>query len=173
MEETKDVSIRSVAIKYGLISGLIGIIYFVVVDFAGLVGVSALQWVAYLITAVLIFLAHKEYIRDGDGYMSYGQGLGLGTLLSLVSAVLSSVFAYFYISFINTDYIANLREITLQKYYESGMGEQMIEKSIEIFDQWTTPVMILVIGIISGVFIGFIISLIVSAITKKSRPEFA
>lgn len=173
MEETKDVSPKSVAIKYGLINGLIGIVFFVIVDFTSLHGSTVLQWVPLLVTAGLMFFAHKEFIKDGDGFMSYGQGLGIGTLMALVSAVLSSIFTYFYVSFINAEYISNLREMTLQNYYESGMNEEMIETSMQYFDQWTTPTSMLIMGIIIGVFAGFIVSLIISAITKKSRPEFA
>lgn len=172
MEETKDVSVRSVSIKYGVISGLIGIILFIVTDFAGLAGNQALQWVGVPILAAIVFLAHKEFVRDGDGFMSYGQGLGIGTLLSLVSSVLSSVFTFIYTSYVNPAFIEAIREKAEMDMEEQGMSDAQIEQAMQFTESFTSPMALMIFGIIGGVFFGFLISLIVAAITKVSRPEF-
>lgn len=172
MEETKNVSLRSVAIKYGLISGLLGIILLVIIDFAGLAGNQAAQWFGLLIVAIVMYFAHKEYINEGDGYMSYGQGLGLGTLMSLVSSVLSSIFFFIYVKFVNTAYMENMQEQQIMAMEERGMSDAEIEQAMKLTESFTSPAAMLIFGIIMGVFFGFLVALIVSAITKKSRPEF-
>ncbi|MEQ8580674.1 MAG: DUF4199 domain-containing protein [Marinoscillum sp.] len=172
MEETKNISIKSVAIKYGLISGLIGIIFFLVIDFAGLSGNQSVSWIGILFTAVIMYFAQKEFIKEGDGYMNYGEGLGLGTLMSLVSAVISSIFTYIYVSFVNPQFIENIRQAQVIAMEEEGMSDAQIEQAMKISENFTGPTGLLIFGLIGGVFVGFLISLIISAITKKSRPEF-
>ena len=58
-----------------------------------------------IITIVIIFLAHKYYKDNGDGFMSYGQGIGIGFWIGLVSAVISSIFTYIYAKFIDPSFI--------------------------------------------------------------------
>lgn len=172
MEETKDVSMKSVALKYGLINGLVGVIFFLIVDFAGLSGNQSVSWFGLIFTAVIMFLAQKEFIRDGDGYMNYGQGLGLGTLMSLVSAIISSIFVYIYVSFVNTAFVENIRQQQVVAMEEQGMSDTQIEQAMKMSENFTGPTAMLIFGIIFGVFFGFLISLLISAITKKTRPEF-
>ncbi len=172
MEETKDVSMKSVALKYGVIAGLTGIVYFLVLDFTGNAGNQALGFVGILFTAIIMFLAHKEFIRDGDGFMNYGQGLGLGTLMSLVSSIISSIFTFIYVSYINEAFMDTIKEQQVIALEEQGMSDAQIEQALKMSESFTGPTALLIFGIIGGVFFGFIVSLIISAITKKARPEF-
>ncbi|MFT7031067.1 MAG: hypothetical protein ACI83W_001277 [Marinoscillum sp.] len=172
MEESKDVSMKSVALKYGVISGLIGIIYFLILDFSGMSANQSLGMVGLLFAAVIMFLAQKEFIRDGDGFMNYGQGLGLGTLMSLVSSIISSIFTFIYISYVNTSFMETVKQQQIVTLEEQGMSDAQIEQALKMSESFSGPTAMLIFGIIGGVFFGFIISLIVSAITKKSRPEF-
>lgn len=171
-EETKDVSIKSVALKYGLIYGLLSIIFFIAIDFSGQAGNQSLSWFGLLITAVVMYFAHKEFIRDGDGYMNYGQGLGLGTLMSLIGATISSIFTYVYIQFVNPTFLENVKQAQIIAMEEKGMSDTQIEQAMKISENFTGPTAMLIFGIVFGVFFGFIIALIISAITKKTRPEF-
>ena len=87
MEEKSDVSKRSVAIKWGAISGLLAIIIFVIQDFTGLAGNQSYSWIVMVISlaigVTILIMAQKEFINGGDGYMTYGEGLGIGTLMAL------------------------------------------------------------------------------------------
>ena len=87
MEETNDVSKKSIAFKYGIVGGLIGIIVFVVQDFTGISSDPSLSWIgtvlSIVISAAIITVGHNEFKKNGDGFMNYGEGLGLGTLISL------------------------------------------------------------------------------------------
>jgi tetrahydromethanopterin S-methyltransferase subunit G len=171
MEENEEGYIpspRKIGIKYGLITGVISIILFIALDFAGQSNNQSLQWIGIAITAVIIFLAQQEFKKEGDGFMSYGQALGVGTWLVLISAVLSSVFTYIYITAINTNYMDNVKEQQIMELEERGMSDAQIEQALN----FTTPEIILVFGLVGGFIFGFIIALIISAITKKSRPEF-
>ena len=110
-EQNESVSVKQVAIKWGLISGILSIVVFLVVYFAGMMGNSWIGLVSAVITVVLMVLAHKEFKESGNGYMSYGQGLGLGTLMVTIGSVISALFSYIYIKFINTGYIQEVLDM--------------------------------------------------------------
>jgi hypothetical protein len=172
MEEQELPSTRSIGIKYGVISALIGIITVVIIDFAGLVGNSAVQWGGTLITLVILFLAHKEFKDQGDGFMEYKEGLGIGVWFALIGSVISSAFMGIYTSFINPQYSANLLELQRIEMEEQGtMSDAQIEQALEITSKFVSPLGITITSLIFGFIITFIIALILSAITKKSRPE--
>ncbi|MEQ8473681.1 MAG: DUF4199 domain-containing protein [Marinoscillum sp.] len=176
MEETSDVSMKSVAIKYGVIAGLIGIIFFVIQDFAGLAGNPDFSWIgmviSIVITAVIITLAQKEYKKNGDQYMNYGEGLGLGTLLSLFSGIISSIFVYIYVSFINPEFVENIRQQQIVAMEEQGMSDAQIEQGMKMAENFSGPTAMFIFGLLGAVFFGFVVSLVVSAFIKKTRPEF-
>ncbi len=170
MTEESSVSTRSVGVKWGVISGLVGIILFLILDFTGQTN-GPLRWIGIVFSIVLIYLAHKEYKDEGDTYMSYGQGVGIGLWMSIVSAGISSVFTYIYIKFINTSYTDFIREEQIRAMEEQGMSDSEIDQAMEIAGAFTTPEAIFGLGLIMGVIFGLIIALIVSAITKKDKPE--
>ncbi len=176
MEETTDVSKKSVAIKYGVIGGLVSIILFVIMDFAGVSGNPSLTWVNTVLSLVifvaLIAVGQREFKKNGDGFMSYGEGLGLGTLLSLVSGIISSIFVYVYVSFINSAYIDNIRQQQVESMEKQGMSDAQIEQAMKMAENFSGPIAMLIFGILGSVFFGFVVSLVVSAFTKESRPEF-
>ena len=171
MEEATQPTIKSTAVKWGVINGLISIIFFVVVDFAGQAGNQALSWIGGVIFLVLLILAHREFKSDGDGYMSFGQGLGIGTLIALISSLISSVFTFVYVSFINTNFIDAIREKQIEAMEESGQTQAQIDQAMPFVDMFTSPAAMLIMGILMGVLFGFIISLIVTIFTKNQDPE--
>lgn len=176
MEETNDVSKKSIAFKYGIVGGLIGIIVFVVQDFTGISSDPSLSWIgtvlSIVISAAIITVGHNEFKKNGDGFMNYGEGLGLGTLISLVSSIISSIFVYIYVSFINPAFLENVRLQQIEAMEKQGMSDAQIEQGMKMAENFSGPTAMLIFGIIGGVFFGFIISLVVSAFTKKSREEF-
>ncbi len=170
-EENEQVSVKQVAIKWGLILGIISIVLFLAIYFGGLLGESWPGWIGAVFSAGIIYLAHKEFKELGDGYMSYGKGLGIGTLTSVISGAVSSTFSYVYIKFINLDYTTELLDNTRFKMEESGQGEDQIDMAMEMTEKFMTPEIMFGLGMFMAVLFGFIISLIVSAITKNNDPS--
>ena len=165
------VSTKSISVKWGMINGFISIIFFVLVDFAGMAGNQALNWVGGLIFLILLVLAHREFKSEGDGYMSFGQGLGIGTLIALISSIISSVFTFIYVSFINDNFIEAIREKSIADMEKAGQSDAQIDQAMQFVEMFTSPVALLIMGILMGVFFGFIVSLIVTIFTKNQDPE--
>ncbi|MDN5215857.1 DUF4199 domain-containing protein [Fulvivirgaceae bacterium BMA12] len=159
-------------LKYGLILALINIGVSLITNLAGQ---GANQWLAFFIIviffAIVCFMAHKAFKDNGDGFMSYGQGLGIGAVMGLVAGLLSSIFSAIYVSYIDNSAMEEATQKQIEKMEERGMSDAQIDQAVEMMSMFQTPVMIVGFGLLYIFILGFIISLIVSAITKNSNPE--
>ncbi|EJF11439.1 MULTISPECIES: DUF4199 domain-containing protein [Pontibacter] len=171
MTETQP-SVSSVALKYGFIGALVSVVFTAVLL---ITGVNVSGWVGslgYLILIAFMVIAMKEYKKQNYGYMSYGQGLGIGTLVSLAFGVLGGVFMFIYTSFVDTEYTSNMMDKQRIELEERGMSDEQIEQAISMGESFSSPMMMIVWSIVGYLFIGFLISLIVAAVMKNKRPEF-
>ncbi|RAU81596.1 DUF4199 domain-containing protein [Pontibacter arcticus] len=173
MNETQtQPSVMSVALKYGGIAGLIIIVYTLILL---VVDLSSNQWlmsVGYLILIALIVLAMKAYKESNYGYMSYGQGLGIGTVVSAVAGLLGGIFMWIYTSFIDTAYMANMMEKQIMELENQGMSDEQIDAAMSMASSFQGPGMMVIGSLIGYIIVGFLLSLIISAIMKNSRPQF-
>jgi hypothetical protein len=168
----QQVTTRGVGMQYGVIVGIIMIIYGTLLQVSGLaLEYQSLSYINYIFLGVVIYLAHKKFKEDGDGFMSYGQGLGIGFWISLIGGVISMVFSYIYMSFIDSTIMEQAMDKARYDMEEKGMSDAQIDQAMSITEKFMTPEMIFVMGIVGTLIFGFILSLIVSAITKKTDPQ--
>ena len=169
-QELEQSSVMSVSIKWGLILGVLLIAFGLVIQLAGMIGNQSVSMISYIFVIAAIYMAHKAYKDDGDGFMSYGQGLGIGTLTVLIGSVLGSIFSYINMKFIDTTIIETVKELQYEKMIEQGMSDVEIERTMDMSASFMTPGFIAIMAVVATVFFGFILSLIVSAITKNQNP---
>jgi hypothetical protein len=126
-----------------------------------------------LFLALCIFLFSKHY-RDKKlgGFITYGQGLGVGTLIGVFAGILFAFFTYVYIKFIDTSFIEKQLEIVQSKLLTQGMSEDEVEKATEFSKKFMTPGVMFISSIFSYGLVAFIISLITAAILKKEKDPF-
>jgi hypothetical protein len=171
MTETQP-SVSSVALKYGLMGALASIVYSAILLISG---VNVSGWagsLGYIILIAFMVIAMKEYKNQNYGYMSYGQGLGIGTLVALAFGVLTGLFMFVYTSFVDTEYTSNLMDKQRIELEERGMSDEQIDQAIAMGESFSSPVMMIVWSIVGYLFIGFLLALIVAAVMKNKRPEF-
>ncbi|MEM9858822.1 MAG: DUF4199 domain-containing protein [Bacteroidota bacterium] len=170
MEElTEQPSTKQIVLKWGLISGVISSVTSLITYTMGITN-SSMTLVGTVVAIVLIIMAHREYKNEGDGYMSYGKGLGIGTLLSLVSGVISSIVSYVYLKFVDASYFDLVRDEQIAQMEESGLSDDQIEQALEYSSFSSSPEFILIAVIFGALLFGFILSLIITAFTKNSDP---
>ena len=170
---TPTVSTSSVAMRYGLLTGLVSIIYMFLCFATGQVANQALQWAGIIIPIGGIYSAHTAFKKLNGGFMSYGEGVGIGTLLSLVSGAISTLFNYVYKSFIDPDVQTQMMNAMRAKFEETGgMTDAQIDQTISMTTKFSTGPIGIAIGIVSGLIMGVLISLVVAAFTKNPKPEF-
>ena len=172
METQPQPSVTSVAVKYGLLTALVGVVYSLIIMVADLGDNRILSSLAYLILIGGIVVAMKQYKAANFGYMSYGQGLGIGAIVSVIFGLLSGLFTWLYTEFVDTEYMARMMEKQREQMIQQGLSDEQIDAGMKMAENFQGPVtMILGAGVIT-LIIGFILSLIISAIMKNSRPEF-
>ncbi|RDV15703.1 DUF4199 domain-containing protein [Pontibacter diazotrophicus] len=168
----KQPSVASVALKYGLLFGLIGVVFQVIIMVTDLGDNRWLSSLAYIILIAGIVMAMKNYKEQNFGYMSYGQGLGIGTLLGAVFGFMTGLFTWVYTEFIDTEYMARMMEKQRVQMLEQGMTDEQVDAGMAMAENFQGPLTMIIGGTVMTLIFGFILSLIISAIMKNSRPEF-
>jgi tetrahydromethanopterin S-methyltransferase subunit G len=159
-------------IRYGLILGVISIAYFVTLSALGVSMTEGFgRWGGLVFTIAIIFLAHKYFKENGDGYMSIGQGVGIAFWTSAISAVISNVFTFIYVKYVDEGFIQALKDQQYDQFVEQGMSDAQIDQAMEMSAAFMTPTMIAVFGLVGGIIIGLIIGLIISLFTQKKNPQ--
>jgi Protein of unknown function (DUF4199) len=171
MEEKQAPSIAAIATKYGLIQGVLGFVVFLVLNYTRMTQSRVGTVVNIAILIVLMVLAHREFKQTHKSMMTYPQGLGSGTLLSLVGAVVSGILVFIYVKFINTGYFAVLMHAQQAALQQRGITGAQAEQAMAVTRMIMTPVGLVVVSLISGTILGFIVALIVSIFTQKADPR--
>jgi Protein of unknown function (DUF4199) len=173
MEEQRAPSIAKIATKYGVIQGVLAFVIFVAGAMTGIGIKQGSVWslVSLAVGIVLMVLMHREFKKTHDGMMTYSQGLGSGTLLALVGAVVSSILGYFYVRYINGGYFAAVMEFQKANLQQHGITGAQAEQAMTLTSMIASPVGLLIQQLIVGVIVGFILALIVSIFTQKRDPR--
>ena len=169
---TTSVTPSAVAIRYGLLAGLASVIISFGLNMAELEQTPA-KWLGTVILILAIVLAHKFFKQQNGGFLSYGQGLSIGTILSVVVGVISAAFSYIYIRLVDPEFVNRIMDKTRSDMEARGnMSDAQIEQAMT----WTAKFMDgpLMVGTVLFMIVltGFLASLLISAITKNPRPEF-
>jgi hypothetical protein len=165
-------SASSVGIRYGLLTGIISIIISFAL-FATNMDQSPLRYLTSVVLIGGIVMAMRYYKENNAGFMSYGQGLGIGTTLSAVTGVLSAIFTYIYVSFIDSEAISRMMEKAQSDMEARGnLSDEQIEQAMAMTAKFMTVPMLTVMVLVMSILMGFIVSLIVGAIMKHTKPEF-
>jgi hypothetical protein len=166
MEEK--LSVWKANLNNGLILGLIGIVYSLVLYFLDMSTNKSLGYVFFIILIVVLFMLVKSY-RDNylHGMISFGQAMGAGVVICLYYAVIMAVFSYILYAFIDTGLIGKLLAISEEEGLKRGATQEQIEMGMKVTRKLMTPTFISLISIVSNMFFGTIFSLIVAAFVKK------
>jgi hypothetical protein len=167
---TTQPSVMSTGLKFGLIVGLASIVYTIIITALGFNPyISGWQsFIAIAITIAIIVFAHKNFKESGDGFMSFGQGLGITVIAFIVSTILGLIFTYAHLTYLSP---AMWEEIWTKSADDMAAKGQS-EEQIKIGTEWGKK-LFYIIYVVAGIFFGLIIGLIVSIFTQKKRPEQA
>jgi ABC-type antimicrobial peptide transport system permease subunit len=166
-----------VALKWGLISAVISIVYQVVmiaIDKFQDPSMNVINSVfGFGVTIVILILAMKEFRTQNDGFMTFGQGLSIGTLASAISGVIAGLFLLAYMKFIDTSVMSRSMDLAREQWEAQGMSDAQMEQAEKMAGMFTSPGALFLFAVLGSVFIGFLFSLVIAAILKKTRPVFS
>ncbi|MCA4894602.1 MAG: DUF4199 domain-containing protein [Cytophagales bacterium] len=158
---------RTIGLTFGLYAGAISTAVFLIASFLGYNPFGGgLNYVGTVASIVLLVFAHKKFKDSGDGFMSYGQGMGIGFWFTVASALLAIVVMYVYINYVDYSPLQLMLDEQTAKMEEAGSDENAIETA----GQWTKK-LFWVFAVIGALIGGMVIALIVTIFTQKKNPE--
>jgi len=130
------------------------------------------NWVPLVINVVVLWLGIRAVREENEGkYLTYGQGVGAGTLISLFSGLMSSVYTYIHFKIINPNFFDYQVVLMREKWAEKGLSEDKMEQAEAMMRKFSGPGFYAISTPIIVLCVGVIISLIVAAILKRNPPE--
>ena len=168
----------STTLKWGLITGMVYVIYSLISNMLGLqqggmgMGLGLLaNIVIMLATFFTIYLGIKES-RDTDlnGYMTMGQGFMTGFKIALIAGLIAGIFAFVYAKFIDPDMADKMMSTAEEQWDEMNVPEEQREMSRKITGMFLNPVIMAPFMILWVLFWGVFKSLIAGAMLKKDPP---
>jgi len=160
-------TVRSVGLKFGAVSAIVNIVFFLILTLSGQNAFdNKWGWIGMVFSIVILVLAQRNFKSEGDGFMSYGQGVGIGVWLSLVAVVVGALFTYVYSNIIDPATMETFYEKQYEQMQERGMPDEQIEVAVS----WTKK-LFWPIYLFFGIFFGILVALIVTIFTQKKSPE--
>lgn len=152
----------------GLILGLIGVVYSLVMYFLDLTFNQLQGWIFYLLLIVVLFFLVKSY-RDNyrHGYLTFGQALGAGMVICLYYSIIAAIFAYILYAVIDTNLMDKQLAFMEEKFLERGLPQEAVDLSMNMQRKVMIPEVMAPISIFASMFFGLIFSLIVAAFVRK------
>ena len=152
----------------GLILGLVGIVYSLIVYFLDLSFNQFQGLVFIVIQLALLFYLLKSY-RDNylHGQITYGQSVGAGTIIFLYYAVIMAIFTYIIYAVIDTGLVAKQLAFTEETMVKKGIPQSAIDAGMSIQEKIIKPGIIAPLSIFGSMIGGVIMSLIISIFVRK------
>lgn len=178
--ETPNVSNTQVAVRFGLITTAILVVYGLIGYVTGLTDPSkmstAVSWINSLITYAIMIgglvLAVKNHRDEAQkGFITFGKAFGTGFKTSLIVALTQAIWLYVFMAFIAPGMMDQIIQASIDKAAEQGQDPAQVEAGMKMMSWMFQPPMMAVMGFISLTFMGTIFSLIVAAIMKRDQAQ--
>jgi hypothetical protein len=164
--------------KYVLNQGtFMGLALAVAYYFAHLAGImdsffhNVLVWGIYIGFIHISILRYRDRIQEG--FLSYGQGVWIGTRMGILAGINMGAYMYLYIKVINPAYLEDMIVQMQEASLQMGMTEEEVARMDDFYALTTNPFTMIASGIFSTGFGSFILSLIISIFLRKKGDPFS
>lgn len=172
--ETQSPSIQKIALNYGVLLGLFTIVL-QVISYALDTHIDRPWWLTFgqlLISIAIIVLGLKAFKNENNSYLTFGQSIKTGLAISLIAGIISIIFNYIFITYIDPDFIQKTMDFTREEMAKNpNLTEEQINMSMEMSAKFMTPWIMSAFAIIGTMFFGFIISVIAGLALRKNPPQ--
>jgi hypothetical protein len=162
------VSVWKENLTNGLILGLIGIVYYMVLYFLDLTFNQTMGYLMLLIQLVVLFFLLKSY-RDNSmhGMITFGQTVGAGVIISLYAGIIMAVFTYILYTVIDPGLTAKKLAFLEEMMLKKGTPQAAIDTFMKMQEKLQKPSIVAPTSILGNVFVGTIMSLIIGIFVRK------
>lgn len=124
--------------------------------------------IAISLTAIIVGMI--QFKKANNGFMSFGQALKVGVGISLIGGVIAIIFGQILMNFIDPDMMNKAMEFQKAKLMDgTALKPDQIEAQLKMQEKFTTPSMMILVGLLTSVISGFIYSLIPALVLKKQE----
>lgn len=169
----------STTFTYALILTACQVVFTLVLYFLGfetdkIAHLQALSWLGLVYSVAVLWFGIKAVREEApDKSLSFGRGVGVGTLISLYAGLMGGVYRFIHLKFINPSFIDYQMDLIRQKWVAANMQDAQMEQAEKFTRFFLGPVCQAVLNPIFAVIFGVIISLILAAILKRAAPASA
>ena len=169
-----EASPHPVVLKYGLISGLLSVLFFSITAVTGLEGtgnvvasglVGILSFVASIVIPVIGVRFHRNI--DLGGYITFAQAFAVCFGIVMIGMLIGNLGQYFYTSFVDPYYYDNLSEQMLEMFEKLNVPESDAEAALEEIKN-TSTLPGIAKNFLKGSIIMVFVASIIAAIMKKN-----
>lgn len=165
-------STARIALKWGAILGLALMLITLVMYLTDQTTNPLFSVLTALAMITCLVLAMRDFRSLNGGYMSYGEGLGVGSLLSAVAGLLSAAFITFY----NVVIDPTVQQRAFEKARETmeaqgNLSDEQIDQAMEISQKFQSPGFTFIAGVLGTIIMGFLLSLIVAAFIRRNKAN--
>ncbi len=165
-------STRKAGSLYGLYYGAFFVLFSFLLYSTKLDGNLLLNLTGWGIFIGVMVMAMRKFKEGNEGYMSFGQGMGVGFFYTLITGIISSIFDIFYLTVVNPQELQDQLDQSMAILESNpNMTDEQLETSAELAQTFSHPVILFFIALFGAFIIGIIIALIVAAVIKKDNPE--
>jgi len=173
--ENSPLKTSTYALRYGLLLGLISVVFGVMIFMLEMhyqqdqkIGIVSLA-----INLILIILGLVAFKKANGGYISLAQALKTGLGIALVAGIIAVTYQLILVTVLDPDTIQKTIDFQMEKIRmeQPELPAETLDQIESMQRKFTSPWMMVAIGLVFSLFIGFVFSLIGGLIIKKSRPE--
>lgn len=168
---------KKTVLRFGLMSGLVIFVLFLLsyLIFGSSTDYDTREvfgYAAIIISLLFVFFGIRHYRdKENGGLLSFGKGMKVGVLITLMPAIVFGLFSVIYAEFINPDftetyyshYLAELQKTMTPEKFEVARKEFESQKAM--FDN---PVFNFLLMFVTVFVIGVIVTVISSLILKRN-----
>lgn len=170
MEEEKVKKEPKLYLNYGIITGLILIVLFVLYYVFGLYTNTKMAWVPSLIFVALIIYTQIKYAKSLDGNITYGNLFAAGFKAACAATAIYLVFLIIFLLLVPS-YKDSVLEAQRQMMASKGMTDAQIDAGMG-FAKKSFNVFAIGGGLLGNLIVGVIAALIGAAVAKKNpQPQ--
>jgi hypothetical protein len=152
----------------GLILGLIGIVFTLLMYFLDLTQNKAQGIIFVVIQLLLLYFLIRSY-RDNymHGQITYGQAVGAGVIIALYYAILMAVFTYILYAIIDPGLVAKQLAATEESFSKRGMPQASIDAAMKVQIKLMKPAIMAPLSIFGNMIYGTILSLLAAIFVRR------
>lgn len=162
------VSVWRANLTSGIIMGLIGVVYSLLIYFMDLTFNKVQGYIMMVAFVFLLYYLVRSYRNNYlHGYITYGQAVGAGVVIWLYYSIITAVFMYILYAIIDTGLSGKQLAFMEEMMAKNGKTQQAIDATLSLQKKILKPAILAPLSIFGNMLWGTIISLIVSIFLKK------